>query len=841
MMIRRARNNRSRIFLSLFCLSILFVSFLSFPVSAIDNKSSGSRQLIRVGYPIQNGLTEIDEDGHYSGYTYEYLMEVAQYAGWDYEFITVDGTINEQLSTLLDMLMNGKIDLMGCLAYNESLGEMFDYPSSNYGTSYYNLSVLDKNGKIDNTNFFTYNPLRVGIFGTPGQQAESLQLLAKMNNFSVEQISYSTEKDMVTALDNNEIDAIFVTDIDHLENVRPVAQINPRPFYFATTKGRSDIVNALNSAQASITQTDPAFTALLHQKYFGGNEKLFLSDTEKSYIDAAPVLKAVAAGGNAPLQYKDPKSGEARGLSIDILDFISAKTGLQFELTIADTFEEVESLIQSGAADIVVGITDDDRIFDSHPFLVSTPYITIPLNAVFNSKVDPSDLSGKKLASTKNLTYTGPYKGRVSYFETTEDCIRAVASGRMDYTYLTSYSTQYYQTAKNYRNLNVIPQSEDWSRTFCFGLVDKNNARLLTIMNKAIQCLDNDSLQSFLYANAYQPDQITFSSYAAANPQQVALFFLVIMMAFVVVLLLLNRHKDRMNLRVRELETERYRQVSEISNEFLFEYDIQNDRLSLPEKSARFLGWPMVTENLSQMKIPSKFTILEKGKKGGSEETLYTFPDHSSRWIRVIFKQVDDNDGQPIYVIGKIVDIQEEKTHQEQLQYKAERDSMTGLYNAATCRQLTADYLAPGSDQKEDGGAFFILDVDYFKKINDTYGHYNGDLALKRIADILKRVFRKNDILGRFGGDEFAVFMKGAGRADVAEKCQLLRQIISETEFAPNTGPLTASIGVAIAEPNQDFDDLYRKADQALYLVKERGRNNFHIWNKEDALSSEDN
>ena len=97
-------------------------------------------------------------------------MEVAQYAGWDYEFVTVDGTINEQLSTLLDMLMNGKIDLMGCLAYNDSLGEMFDYPSSNYGTSYYNLSVLDKNGKIDNTNFFTFNPLRVGIFGTPGQQ-----------------------------------------------------------------------------------------------------------------------------------------------------------------------------------------------------------------------------------------------------------------------------------------------------------------------------------------------------------------------------------------------------------------------------------------------------------------------------------------------------------------------------------------------------------------------------------------------------------------------------------------------------------------------------------------------
>lgn len=100
---------------------------------------AGSRELpksgrtVRVGYPIQKGITDVDEDGEYMGYTYEYLEEVAQYTGWDYEFVRVQGDQNESLLTLLEMLSGGEIDLLGGMVYTEQMGELYDYASHSYG------------------------------------------------------------------------------------------------------------------------------------------------------------------------------------------------------------------------------------------------------------------------------------------------------------------------------------------------------------------------------------------------------------------------------------------------------------------------------------------------------------------------------------------------------------------------------------------------------------------------------------------------------------------------------------------------------------------------------------
>lgn len=147
-MIGRTEKKHCRAVLSFASLLLFLCSLFSSQVSAEDALDSASaadknRPVIRVAYPIQPGLTERDEDGHYSGYTYEYLMEIAQYAGWHYEFVSVDGDINEQLSTLMGMLQNGEVDLMGGMVYNDALGEIYDYPSINYGTSCYTLSVQD--------------------------------------------------------------------------------------------------------------------------------------------------------------------------------------------------------------------------------------------------------------------------------------------------------------------------------------------------------------------------------------------------------------------------------------------------------------------------------------------------------------------------------------------------------------------------------------------------------------------------------------------------------------------------------------------------------------------------
>ena len=91
---------------------------------------------MRVGFPEQAGLTEIAEDGTRSGYTYDYLQEVAQYTGWEFEYVDYEGTDDEQISAALDDLMAGRIDVLGAMSYSKDLEELFDYPVHSYGHTY---------------------------------------------------------------------------------------------------------------------------------------------------------------------------------------------------------------------------------------------------------------------------------------------------------------------------------------------------------------------------------------------------------------------------------------------------------------------------------------------------------------------------------------------------------------------------------------------------------------------------------------------------------------------------------------------------------------------------------
>ena len=103
---------------------------------AADSAASAEKRVVRVGFPVQPGLTEIAEDGTRSGYTYDYLQEVAQYTGWEFEYVDYEGTDDEQISAALDDLMAGRIDVLGAMSYSKDLEELFDYPVHSYGHTY---------------------------------------------------------------------------------------------------------------------------------------------------------------------------------------------------------------------------------------------------------------------------------------------------------------------------------------------------------------------------------------------------------------------------------------------------------------------------------------------------------------------------------------------------------------------------------------------------------------------------------------------------------------------------------------------------------------------------------
>ncbi len=155
------------------------------------------------------------------------------------------------------------------------------------------------------------------------------------------------------------------------------------------------------------------------------------------------------------------------------------------------------------------------------------------------------------------------------------------------------------------------------------------------------------------------------------------------------------------------------------------------------------------------------------------------------------------------------------------------RDPLTNLYN----RRFIAEFLHKKIEEAKRNHsqlALLLLDLDHFKKINDTHGHHVGDLCLKALSDVLRDVVRSMDVVGRWGGEEFVVILPATGRLEAVQVANRIREGLKKKLVYSDKGipvSMTASIGIAVfPEDGETVDDLFKVADDKLYLAKNEGR-----------------
>jgi len=226
--------------------------------------------------------------------------------------------------------------------------------------------------------------------------------------------------------------------------------------------------------------------------------------------------------------------------------------------------------------------------------------------------------------------------------------------------------------------------------------------------------------------------------------------------------------------------------------------------------------------------------VIEEGKELIDIEEPYHDINGNICWVSTSKKPIYNCDGDIVGLIGISRDITTKKELEEKLKQKAFYDGLTELSNKEYFLHESATILKLAKRKEHVIGIFFI-DLDGFKKVNDTYGHEMGDYVLHTVAQRLNRTLRESDLISRFGGDEFVLLAAAKAEDDLKHiAMKILEDVCRPMLFKQHEVTVGCSIGIAhFPKHSECIEDLVRKADKAMYKAKSAGKNTYRLFSED--------
>ena len=299
----------------------------------------------------------------------------------------------------------------------------------------------------------------------------------------------------------------------------------------------------------------------------------------------------------------------------------------------------------------------------------------------------------------------------------------------------------------------------------------------------------------------------------------------------------------KMQMMLQQIQNQ-YEIVEEISDTILFTYDVETDVFEASSKILRSLATKTKYDNaienftygniIDHRDVPVFIAALSNalsGKRNNVFDARLINNRGESVWYRIKFVVVYDNNGNAKQFIGNLIDVDKEKREKNRLIVQAQTDQLTGFLNKISTSLKISEIIKESPDEH---GALFLIDLDDFKKLNDTYGHHEGDKFLKDFSSNLTLSFRSTDILGRVGGEEFVIYISGVGDSTrfIEEKAEQIEKICHGVRLDSAMGEeFSCSIGIArYPQDGSNYTELYKKADKAMYSVKHKGKNDYAFY-----------
>ncbi|HEY0842867.1 diguanylate cyclase [Methylotenera sp.] len=272
-----------------------------------------------------------------------------------------------------------------------------------------------------------------------------------------------------------------------------------------------------------------------------------------------------------------------------------------------------------------------------------------------------------------------------------------------------------------------------------------------------------------------------------------------------------------------------------------FDLEIQTGEMTTSDEYSQVLGyaegeldhslqeWQAALHPEDSAKVMSILNTCMAGGDSASVDYRRRAKNGDWVWMSSVFKVAEFNEQlQPVRMIGVHANINNRKLLELELSQKAQIDYLTGLNNRGHFMEQAEKELSRSQRYAKEM-AIFMMDIDFFKKINDSHGHKVGDIVLKKLAEVCRHTLREVDIIGRVGGEEFAILLPETNRAEALEVAERLRLAVADSKVPMRDGlpvQYTVSIGVSsVVSPDDNIDMLLSRADKALYQAKQTGRN----------------
>jgi diguanylate cyclase (GGDEF)-like protein/PAS domain S-box-containing protein len=299
------------------------------------------------------------------------------------------------------------------------------------------------------------------------------------------------------------------------------------------------------------------------------------------------------------------------------------------------------------------------------------------------------------------------------------------------------------------------------------------------------------------------------------------------------------------------LSEQHYRLLAENSHDVIWTFDLHTERFSYVSPSVHglrgFTPEDVMAQTLEEAMTPESAALLRRtlaeqlaqitgGQRNHPTCTIEVDQPHRNGGIvrtEVVTSVIFNEKDQPVSLLGITRDITERKKVEQELERLSQVDMLTGLVNRRRFIQLAEHEL---SRKRRYGGdlAVFMMDLDHFKVVNDTYGHQTGDLVLQKVGEICRDVLRDVDCVGRLGGEEFAVLLPRTDVDHAMAVAERLRETVENASVAASHGEtvrFTISIGVTtMRDDATDLDALLNQADHALHQAKHGGRNRVSLY-----------